>query len=327
MLRLFASGIFGMVTPTMCSVLPGDTGLSILRVMDFPSLMFPDWNWTIFLWSCMGAAAPEVLRLYKTRLTSPGIGNWFSYLVRSFVFFVFSAVITTGALTPGNALAAIYDAISIPVMISAFLGEERDRSKREVREVDEAGQRTSDDFERLVERVRSGDHQAETELYVRTLPLVRRVVSRWIRDENVEDIVQEVYARLYPSLFRYTSGPNTTFTAWFSVVARNIAIDFIRKERRVLAREVPFADSEERQRILENIVDQRLDNPPERVELLREAIRSLSSQQRKMAVLHYFMGYSYREIAEMEGIAENTVLTHLHRARSKIREELENTTN
>lgn len=56
---------------------------------------------------------------------------------------------------------------------------------------------------------------------------------------------------------------------------------------------------------------------------VREAIFRLEDDYREPLVLQVLMGYSTREIAEMMGIKPGAVLTRLHRARHKLRAEVD----
>lgn len=53
------------------------------------------------------------------------------------------------------------------------------------------------------------------------------------------------------------------------------------------------------------------------------ALAQLSPRQRSAIALHYYGGYSAREIAAMTGSAAATVAVHLHRGRARLREVLE----
>ena len=56
---------------------------------------------------------------------------------------------------------------------------------------------------------------------------------------------------------------------------------------------------------------------------MREAIYALDDDYREPLVLQVLMGYSTSEIAEQMGIQQGAVLTRLHRARAKLREEMQ----
>ena len=53
------------------------------------------------------------------------------------------------------------------------------------------------------------------------------------------------------------------------------------------------------------------------------ALAALSPRQRSAVVLHYYGGYSTREIGSMTGSSGATVAVHLHRARKRLRDLLE----
>jgi RNA polymerase sigma-70 factor (sigma-E family) len=57
-----------------------------------------------------------------------------------------------------------------------------------------------------------------------------------------------------------------------------------------------------------------------------EAVRRLPARQRECVVLHYFEQLTDREIGEALGISAGSVKTHLHRARERLRLDLERLT-
>jgi RNA polymerase sigma-70 factor (ECF subfamily) len=56
---------------------------------------------------------------------------------------------------------------------------------------------------------------------------------------------------------------------------------------------------------------------------MREALYRLEDDYREPLVLQVLMGHSTKEIAELMGIKPGAVLTRLHRARIKLKEEVE----
>jgi len=61
--------------------------------------------------------------------------------------------------------------------------------------------------------------------------------------------------------------------------------------------------------------------PNEELKDLREAIYRLEDEYREPLVLQVLMGYSTNEIAELMGLKQGAVLTRLHRARLKLKDE------
>jgi RNA polymerase sigma-70 factor (ECF subfamily) len=62
--------------------------------------------------------------------------------------------------------------------------------------------------------------------------------------------------------------------------------------------------------------------PNEELNDLREAIYGLEDDYREPLVLQVLMGYSTNEIAEIMGLKQGAVLTRLHRARLKLKEDV-----
>jgi len=62
--------------------------------------------------------------------------------------------------------------------------------------------------------------------------------------------------------------------------------------------------------------------PNEELNDLREAIYGLEDDYREPLVLQVLMGYSTNEIAKLMGLKQGAVLTRLHRARLKLKEEV-----
>jgi len=64
--------------------------------------------------------------------------------------------------------------------------------------------------------------------------------------------------------------------------------------------------------------------PNEELDDLRESIYGLDDDYREPLVLQVLMGYSTSEIAELMGLKQGAVLTRLHRARLKLKEDVAN---
>ena len=62
--------------------------------------------------------------------------------------------------------------------------------------------------------------------------------------------------------------------------------------------------------------------PNEELNDLREAIYGLEDDYREPLVLQVLMGYSTSEIAELMGLKQGAVLTRLHRARLKLKQDV-----
>lgn len=77
--------------------------------------MIAEFDYVIFLFGCIGAAAPEIVRVYRTRKYNFSI-TWRMALV-SFLFFVLGGVIAV-VLEASSWYAAFYSGAATPLLVS-----------------------------------------------------------------------------------------------------------------------------------------------------------------------------------------------------------------
>src|SRR3954447_21104376 len=154
----------------------------------------------------------------------------------------------------------------------------------------------SDTCEELVrhaaDRARAGDEEALRFLYLRYSHAVLSYVRAMLGDAHAaEDVTQTVFARLAIRLQRYKGG-EAPFGTWIARVAHNAAIDHVRAQRLVPCEELhdPAASHE--------------DDSPERLDTLRQALRTLPADQREVVVLRFVVGMSASEVGERIGPSE-----------------------
>jgi RNA polymerase sigma-70 factor, ECF subfamily len=163
---------------------------------------------------------------------------------------------------------------------------------------------------RAADRARTGEVEALRFLYLRYSDAVFSYVSSMIGDEHAaEDITQTVFFRLPMRLQRYKAG-EAPFGTWITKVAHNAAIDHMRAQRLVPHEEVldPAASPD--------------DVAPERLDALRQALRTLPDDQREVVVLRFVVGMSASEVGERIGRSEPAVHALQHKGRRQLRNEL-----
>lgn len=176
----------------------------------------------------------------------------------------------------------------------------------------------------LVHRyVETGNREA-FELLVRryTRPL-RRLLYTLLGGgsiEDMEDAEQEIFTELFLHLasFRFQS----SFKTYFYRLARNRAIDFLRRRR----------TRKTRQDLLHTRLRLEPDRPPgpEESLLAREAgdrlvsaLLGLKEEERMLIVMKDSEGMAVCEIASVLGVPEGTVKSRLHRARARLVRQLQ----
>lgn len=96
-------------------------------------------------------------------------------------------------------------------------------------------------FDRCMERIKQNDKEALKEIYVAYAGFLFHFILGILGNrENAEDVTSEFFIKLWDIADKYV--PGTGHRAWLSRIARNMAIDFLRKNKR----EIPY-DAGERE--------------------------------------------------------------------------------
>jgi RNA polymerase sigma-70 factor, ECF subfamily len=166
---------------------------------------------------------------------------------------------------------------------------------------------------RAVRRASDGDGEAIGELYDRYAGRVYGHVRRMMRDRHdAEDITQLVFLKLIRTLGSYDERAGD-FCPWLLRVARNLAIDELRRRRPVLVGDV-FAPAGEQAGDEAAVM---------RVDAVRDALAELSDDQRQVVVLRQVVGLRPSEIADRMQRSEGSVHALYHRGRVAMQASLE----
>ena len=145
------------------------------------------------------------------------------------------------------------------------------------------------------------------------------------RAEDVDDILQEATMTGWRELGRFQLGTN--FRAWMFRILVNTVYRFNKRSYR--KREVAFEEGKEDVFVSlerEDAWSVLLDHPDKLSELLDErlaaSIDRLRPNERQCLLLRLLEGFSYKEISAMLSIPVGTVMSHVHRSRMRMREEL-----
>ncbi|MGZ8695375.1 MAG: RNA polymerase sigma factor, partial [Gaiellaceae bacterium] len=168
-----------------------------------------------------------------------------------------------------------------------------------------------------------GDEQAFGELYQRYFRGLYDFTLRTLRDrEAASDVVQSTFVKAWAGL-RSPKGVENV-KAWLYAVARNLAIDELRRRQRVAS---PRSDSDEQEDPIYTIVDEsRLADPSiaahdqELVDLVWESAAALSPSEYSLLDLHLRQGLDADELSEALGVAKGAVYTRLTRLRDSLDE-------
>jgi len=166
---------------------------------------------------------------------------------------------------------------------------------------------------RAVRLAQAGDRDALAFLYARYSDDIYGYVRSIVHDHHeAEDITQHVFAKLINVICSYRER-DVPFFAWMLRVARNVAIDHIRKQRLIPVEEVRGTDSFAGEA-----------RATARANDIKDALATLPRAQREVLVLRHFAGLSPTEIATRTGRSEGSIHGLHHRGRRALWAELIN---
>ncbi len=175
------------------------------------------------------------------------------------------------------------------------------------------------DFE-LIKRARDGDDSAFNQVVQTYRKRILGTIARLIgRPEDVEDVGQEVFLRLYFSLDQLRTPE--MFEPWLYRLTVNAAYDYLRRQRR--RSESRMADLSEQQVMLADATagSKREDEEQRRKrvrELVDSLLSSISEQDRILLTMKEIEGLSLKELEKVYGVNENALKVRLFRARQRV---------
>lgn len=175
------------------------------------------------------------------------------------------------------------------------------------------------DFE-LVERARAGDDAAFNRIVVLYRKRILGTIARLIgRPEDVEDVAQDVFLRLYFSLDQLRTAE--VFEPWLYRLTVNAAYDYLRRQRR--RNESRMADLSEQQVLMADAAASgRVDLDEQHNRKVRELADSLlgqvSEEDRILLILKEVEGLSLKELEQVYHVKENALKVRLFRARQRV---------
>jgi RNA polymerase sigma-70 factor (ECF subfamily) len=172
---------------------------------------------------------------------------------------------------------------------------------------------------RLVGRAKRGSREAFRKLVESYKERLYAFVWRMVRDHHeAEDLTQVAFVKAYEALDSYSE--RYAFSTWLFTIAYRLCLNHLRK-RRAYSGEVDFS----RVGRVEPDAPESLANTEEARRLrtlIWAAVDRLKPAQKSAVLLFYREGKSCEEIGRVLDMPTVTVKSHLHRARSKLREAL-----
>jgi RNA polymerase sigma-70 factor (ECF subfamily) len=172
----------------------------------------------------------------------------------------------------------------------------------------------------VIERARKGDDGAFNQIVVVYRKRILGTIARLIgRPEDVEDVGQEVFIRLYYSLDQLRTPE--VFEPWLYRLTVNAAYDYMRRQKR--RRESRMSDLSEQQVMMADATAGGKERQEEvRRTGIREFVQSLldgiSEEDRALLILKEVEGLSLKEMEQIYKVNENALKVRLFRARQRV---------
>lgn len=170
----------------------------------------------------------------------------------------------------------------------------------------------------LIKKAKQGNMNAFQQLVEMHYPVVEKFAYQLgNRQDEIEDITQEVFIRVYRFLDQFTKAK---FSTWLYKITLNVTRDFARKRqsnlRKVFKIQQDFRNDdypETEAEVIRNEEDR----------MLHLAIQKLDEKYRVPIVLFYFHEKKYEEIADIMSISLSTVKTRILRGKTMLKKVIE----
>ena len=175
------------------------------------------------------------------------------------------------------------------------------------------------DYQLVCRAREDGDQRAYADLMrMYREPIYLMLLKMTNNPTEADDLTIEAFGKAFASLHLYS--PTHAFSTWLFSIATNNCVDFIRKKRlqTIYLDDIRTSVGDE---AFEYPIPSEASNPEEdiihqqRVQILREVVRTLKPRYRRLVELRYFEERSYEEIAQELQMPLGTVKVQLFRAK------------
>jgi RNA polymerase sigma-70 factor, ECF subfamily len=174
----------------------------------------------------------------------------------------------------------------------------------------------SDDLSNLLSRIATRDAAAFAALYKQTNAKLYGVVARILtRGDAAADALQEVYVRIWEKAGEFDPLKGSPL-AWMATIARNRALDEVRRVRPVSLEDQPEGFEPAAEEIDPLAARER----SEGLTALVDCLKALDEEKRAIVLLAYYRGSSREGLAKRFGRPVPTIKTWLHRSLAQLRD-------
>ena len=170
----------------------------------------------------------------------------------------------------------------------------------------------------IVQGLSAGQEWAADALYERVHDVVEQTLRRVLGpgDQELTDLVQEVFERLIVTLSEERLDHATKLRGWAAAVATHVGVDVLRarvRRRRLFSSDSGWAEISQAGPSLENRLEARAE-----VERVRSVLARLPVAQVETLILHDVLGHSLEEVAQLTRASHAAAQSRLTRGRQEL---------
>lgn len=176
---------------------------------------------------------------------------------------------------------------------------------------------TEEQFNSAIKLILAGDKSGLRMIYDAYLPYIYRIVLGIVgRREDAEDISSEFFIKLWQNAGNYREGSG--HKGYMATVARNMALDFLRKTKREVL-ESFVKDDEEELPVSEPVSSDNTEQEVIQDISLKEALNTLNEKERIVVDMKVLSDMTFQEISDTLTIPLGTVTWRYREAMNKLR--------
>lgn len=171
---------------------------------------------------------------------------------------------------------------------------------------------------KLIARTQQGDPESFNPLVTKYQNHIYTLIRRQVQDPEIaKNLTQETFLKAFRAINTFRG--DSAFYSWIYRIARNICIDFQRKQQ--AEQDIDPLHTIDERRITDTYSDPGdILQKQELRQILRDAIAHLPPTRQRVFLLRYAEELPIKDIATRIKRSEGTVKTHLHKAHHQLRE-------
>lgn len=166
------------------------------------------------------------------------------------------------------------------------------------------------------------DDKSFEDMVVEYTPLLFNFLGKIAGRENASDLTQETFIKIWKNLRKFDP-KKASLKTWIYTIARNTAMDFLKKKKAVVFSELSEYENERVENIIEDspLPDEMFETKENR-ELLKNLLENLPANYKMIILLYYEEELTFEEIAKIMNKPLNTIKSWKRRAILELKKDI-----